>query len=100
PTAAPVSVDPARKNPAVELHRDPRARSPSGVMLASIDSPHGDHAEYTPANSAHMDPARASATGVVTSPPRRSAGRPGTGWDAPARCRPPGAPRPRAPPCA
>jgi hypothetical protein len=38
-------VDPMTKAVTVVPHLELRLRSPSGVMLASIDSPQGDHAD-------------------------------------------------------
>src|SRR5437588_5916650 len=56
PKAAPASAPPPAEArtwaAAVSHHRFRRTRSPSGWMLASIDSPHGDQAERTPAISA------------------------------------------------
>jgi len=37
-------------------HLEARARSPSGLMLDSIDSPQGDHVERTAATSAMGSP--------------------------------------------
>src|SRR5439155_2880843 len=64
PAAAPAAVAPTANHAAVTPHLDRLARSPSGLMLPSIDSPQGDHAERTPATAAS-----AAARPVRTSPP-------------------------------
>src|SRR5438270_126092 len=75
PTAAAATTEPAAKNATVTPHLDPRARSPSGVMLASIDSPHGDHAERSPATTPAAQPI---ATGTAAGASSRS--RAGLSW--------------------
>src|SRR5437660_1030670 len=57
PAAAPPVIDAARYAVTVTPHRLSRARSPSGWMLASIDSPHGDQLERSPATVATTRPA-------------------------------------------
>src|SRR2546428_8153920 len=56
PTPAPAAVDPARSQATVVAQFAPRDRSPSGVMLPSIDSPQGDQADRTPATRASPNP--------------------------------------------
>ena len=48
---------PATNQVAVAPYRWPRLRSPNGVMVDSIDSPHGDHVERTAAATATTAPA-------------------------------------------
>ena len=52
PISAPPSVAPSANAVTVTAHVEPRPRSPSGVMLASIDSPQGDQAARTAASTA------------------------------------------------
>src|SRR5439155_24495146 len=61
PTTAPEAADATPHAVTVIPHLELRLRSPSGVMLASIDSPHGDHAERM---AAVTERAKASATMV------------------------------------
>ena len=54
-----------------------RPRSPSGVMLVSIDSPHGDHAALIAPTIAVAHPSRTSAvTGRLAARPGTGSGRP------------------------
>ena len=61
PTAAPPAVEPSTYHAVVRPHRRRRPRSPSGVMLVSIDSPQGDHVERTAATAATASPASRTA---------------------------------------
>src|SRR5205814_3648757 len=63
PTVTPASVEPRTYAITVTHQRDPRPRSPSGVMLPSIDVPHGDHVDRRPAATASATP---TATSVCT----------------------------------
>src|SRR5947208_16567065 len=56
PAAAPATVVPPRYQLTVVRQCPPRDRSPSGVMLPSIDSPQGDHADRMPATTASPTP--------------------------------------------
>src|SRR6476661_2000579 len=56
PVTAPPAIDPAKYHVTVRVQRLPRARSPNGLMLASIDSPHGDHDERIAATIATTTP--------------------------------------------
>ena len=78
------------KKATVTGHLDERPRSPSGVMLASIDSPHGDHADLIAATAAIPMPTTTAAAAVVIRvvPRPRAGGRPGRGSGGPARCPP------------
>ena len=82
-------TEPTAKAPAVRPHRLPRARSPSGLMLASIDSPQGDQDERRPATTARTAP-RATIMGGSGSQAR------GAGWDGQGGCRRRGGRRRRA----
>src|SRR5439155_25136085 len=71
PAAIPPSVEPLTKAATVTPHRRPRARSPSGVMLPSIDAPQGDHVERIAPTSARATPARtAGSADTLTCPVR------------------------------
>src|SRR5438067_8002026 len=65
PAAPPAAVAASPKAVTVIPHLRPRLRSPSGVMLPSIDSPQGDHSERSPATTA-SGTATASSAGAVT----------------------------------
>ena len=80
---------PSRNAVTVTDQFDRRPRSPSGVMLASIDSPQGDHAEATAAVIAAAQPRSSTAISRVL---------PETGSDGRGRC-PPRRAAPRAPRC-
>src|SRR6185312_14116244 len=67
PATAPAPVAATAKAVTVIPHRLPRLRSPSGVMLPSIDSPQGDHSERRPATTA-SGTATTSSAGAVTGP--------------------------------
>src|ERR1019366_8604951 len=62
PAAAPAVTAPIAKAVAVTLHENPRLRSPSGVMLASIDWPQGDHAARTAPRTASRQPTTAKSS--------------------------------------
>src|SRR5690606_20959327 len=57
PTVAPARAAPTTKAVAVMVHRLWRARSPSGWMLESIDSPHGDQCDRMAARMATKEAA-------------------------------------------
>ena len=63
PSVAPPSVAPRMNQVAVVRNRLPRPCSPSGVIVESIDCPHGDHVERIAAATA-TTPAR---TAISTS---------------------------------
>src|SRR5690349_606200 len=65
PRAAPAAPAASANAVTVIPHRLPRLRSPSGVMLPSIDSPQGDHSERSPATIA-SGTATVSSAGAVT----------------------------------
>ncbi|TML35813.1 MAG: hypothetical protein E6G29_07240 [Actinobacteria bacterium] len=90
PSAADDRAEPKMKKATVTGHLDERPRSPSGVMLASIDSPHGDHADLIAATAAIPMPTTTAAAAVVIRvvPRPRAGGRPGRGSGGPARCPP------------
>src|SRR5437588_10359942 len=69
PAARPPATEPTRYAPAVTPHRLPRARSPSGLMLESIDSPQGDQVERTPAMRASPNPTTLIRAVAVMVPP-------------------------------
>src|SRR3954447_6535179 len=60
PIAAPPVVDATTYAVTVRRQDAPRPRSPSGVMLASIDSPQGDQVARTPAAAATASPTTSS----------------------------------------
>src|SRR6516162_1186775 len=98
PMSAPPKVDATRYQPIVRPNRVLRARSPSGLMLASIDSPHGDQDERSPATAATTTPATVTPTDVTATPrPSRPlvVARPGRGSGRRARCPPVATPRRR-----
>src|SRR5271165_3207361 len=76
PTVRPPATEPAKYQATVRPHRVLRARSPSGLMLASIDSPQGDQEERSAATTATASPARVTSRGVTVGrvQPRGSAG--------------------------
>src|SRR3954451_9758028 len=94
PNSAPAAVDAAVYQSAVVIHRLPRARSPSGWMLESIDSPQGDQVERTAATRATAIPHHA----VALTPGRRPRSWADTAGDRPAAHPPPGGPGRCGPP--
>src|SRR5690348_2261014 len=72
PKAIPPATDPAEYQAAVTPHRLFLARSPSGLMLASIDSPQGDQVDRIAATTASGTP-RTTATALLVTArrPRR-----------------------------
>ena len=64
PSAPPPNTAPRTKATAVTTYLCPRPHSPSGVMLVSIDSPHGDHADFRAAVDATVIPTTRNATVV------------------------------------
>src|SRR3954447_23253452 len=80
PSAMPPATAPATNHDAVTANRLCRPRSPNGVMLESIDSPHGDHVARTAPTTADATPIHTTAAVTALAP--------GTGSGRPARCRP------------
>ncbi len=78
PMVTPPRTEPATKNIAATPNRLFRPRSPSGVMLESIDSPHGDQVDRTAPTTADATPAHTTTAVTVRGPD--------TSWDRPARC--------------
>src|SRR5207245_1569416 len=72
PRAAPPVVLPARKAPMVIPHLDRRPRSPSGVMLPSIDWPQGDHVDLRAATTARPTPMATTVRSVAPMPVLRA----------------------------
>ena len=68
------AVAPSRNAVTVTAHLDCRPRSPSGVMLASIDSPQGDHADATAPMIALAQPRTSSSVKRAAATPRLPAG--------------------------
>src|SRR5438067_12136023 len=76
PVTAPPSVEPMKKNHAATANRLFRPRSPSGVMLESIDSPHGDHVARMAPMTAAAPPVQNTTLVIGPSPDTGSGLRP------------------------
>src|SRR5580658_5689889 len=70
PTAAPPARLPTMCAVTVRTHRLPLVRSPSGWMLESIDTPHGDQAERTAAATATRQAPTTTISGTSAVPLR------------------------------
>src|SRR3954451_12728035 len=75
PVVIPPSTEPTTKNDAAITNRLFRPRSPSGVMLESIDSSHGDHVALIAPTTAATTPVHTT-TSVMSPSPDTGSGRP------------------------
>ena len=71
PRVTPPTVAPATNHEAVARYECPFPRSPKGVMVESMDRPHGDQVDRTAAATATAAPTSGSQTVMVMPPIRR-----------------------------